>query len=75
MSERDELGPGLVPDYLTSVQEGVFIDEYGSWDRSDPVGYKVVFVPSSNGQPYGAPFNLVQDFSHKIIKRTAVRSA
>ena len=121
INERDELGPRLVPDYLTSVQEGefygwpysywgqnvdsrvkpqqpdmvaaaivpdyslgshkaplglafstatmgdkfsegVFIGEHGSWNRSDPAGYKVVFVPFSNGKPAGDPLDFVTGF-------------
>lgn len=121
VNERDELGPDLVPDYLTTVQEGgfygwpysywgqhvdprvqprnpekvesaiapdyalgshvaplglafsnasmgdefangVFIGEHGSWNRADPVGYKVVFVPFSNGQPSGDPVDFVSGF-------------
>ncbi|MCH4813801.1 PQQ-dependent sugar dehydrogenase [Vreelandella neptunia] len=120
-NERDELGPDLVPDYLTSIQEGgfygwpysywgqnvdtrvqpqdpqkvesaiapdyslgshvaplgvafsipemgdefaegVFIGEHGSWNRADPVGYKVVFVPFSNGEPDGDPIDFVSGF-------------
>jgi len=121
VNERDELGPDLVPDYLTTVQEGgfygwpysywgqnvdprvrpqdpekvesaiapdyslgshvaplgvafsipemgdefaegVFIGEHGSWNRADPVGYKVVFVPFSNGEPDGDPIDFVSGF-------------
>ena len=121
VNERDELGPNLVPDYLTTVQqggfygwpysywgqhvdsrvrpqkpdkvesaivpdyslgshvaplglafstpemgddfaEGVFIGEHGSWNRNDPVGYKVVFVPFSNGEPDGDPIDFVTGF-------------
>ncbi|MFB9866907.1 PQQ-dependent sugar dehydrogenase [Vreelandella sulfidaeris] len=121
VNERDELGPNLVPDYLTSVSqgsfygwpysywgqhvdprvrpqkpekvesavvpdyslgshvaplgvafstpamgenfgEGVFIGEHGSWNRSDPVGYKVVFVPFSDGEPDGDPIDFVTGF-------------
>ena len=121
INERDELGPRLVPDYLTSVQEGkfygwpysywgqnvdprvkpeqpdmvaaaiapdyslgshkaplgiafstttmggkfsegAFIGEHGSWNRSDPAGYDVVFVPFSNGKPAGDPVNFVTGF-------------
>ncbi|WP_114700202.1 PQQ-dependent sugar dehydrogenase [Psychrobacter proteolyticus] len=121
INERDELGPRLVPDYLTSVQEGkfygwpysywgqnvdprvkpeqpdmvaaaiapdyslgshkaplgiafstttmgskfsegAFIGEHGSWNRSDPAGYDVVFVPFSNGKPAGDPINFVTGF-------------
>ncbi|MEG3192072.1 PQQ-dependent sugar dehydrogenase [Lysobacter sp. D1-1-M9] len=121
VNERDELGPNLVPDYLTSVREGafygwpysywgqhvdprvrpqdpekvasaiapdyslgshiaalgldfstpamgadfaqgVFIGEHGSWNRSDPVGYKVVFVPFRGGRPAGEPVDFVTGF-------------
>lgn len=121
VNERDELGPNLVPDYLTAVQEGafygwpysywgqhvdprvrpqkpqkveaavmpdyslgshraplgldfstpavgdefaegVFIGEHGSWNRANPVGYKVVFVPFENGQPAGDPVDFVTGF-------------
>ncbi len=121
VNERDELGPNLVPDYLTSVREGgfygwpysywgnnvdprvrptdpkkvaaairpdyalgshvaalgvafskpsmgaqfadgVFVGEHGSWNRHDPVGYKVVFVPFRGGRPAGAPIDFVTGF-------------
>jgi glucose/arabinose dehydrogenase len=121
VNERDELGPNLVPDYLTSVREGgfygwpysywgrnvdprvrpadpakvasairpdyslgshvaalgvafsvpamggrfadgVFVGEHGSWNRKDPVGYKVVFVPFRNGRPAGPPVDFVSGF-------------
>jgi glucose/arabinose dehydrogenase len=32
---------------------GAFIGEHGSWNRSSFVGYKVGFVPFSNGKPSG----------------------
>lgn len=120
INERDELGPQLVPDYLTSVREGefygwpysywgqhvdtrvqpprpdlvatsiapdyslgshkaplglafstaamgkfgegAFIGEHGSWNRPDPVGYKVIFVPFRNGKPMGDPVDFVTGF-------------
>ena len=121
VNERDELGPNLVPDYLTSVREGgfygwpysywgqhvdprvrpqdpqkvasaivpdyslgshvaalglafsspamgakfadgVFVGEHGSWNRTNPVGYKVVFVPFRNGRPAGPPVDVVTGF-------------
>jgi glucose/arabinose dehydrogenase len=121
VNERDELGPDLVPDYLTSVREGgfygwpysywgqnvdprvkpenpekvaaaikpdyalgshvaalgldfstaamgdqytegVFVGEHGSWNRENPVGYKVIFVPFSNGRPSGEPVDFVTGF-------------
>ncbi|MBJ7547091.1 sorbosone dehydrogenase family protein [Pseudomonas sp. OA3] len=121
VNERDELGEDLVPDYLTSVQEGgfygwpysyfgqhvdprvkpqdpdkvasaiapdyalgahvaalgldfssevmgeqyadgVFVGEHGSWNRKNPVGYKVIFVPFDNGRPAGDPIDFVTGF-------------
>ena len=121
VNERDEIGPNLVPDYLTAVREGgfygwpysywgqnvdvraqpqdpqkvasaivpdyslgshvaalglafsrpsmgrrfaegVFIGEHGSWNRSVPVGYKVVFVPFRGGRPAGDPVDFVTGF-------------
>ncbi|MBT0623114.1 sorbosone dehydrogenase family protein [Pseudomonas fluorescens] len=120
-NERDELGPDLVPDYLTSVHEGAFygwpysywgqnvdpraqpqnpakvaaaikpdyslgshvaalgvdfsipamgekfadgafVGEHGSWNRDNPVGYKVIFVPFSNGKPAGEPIDFATGF-------------
>ncbi|MDO9490214.1 MAG: PQQ-dependent sugar dehydrogenase, partial [Sphingomonadaceae bacterium] len=124
VNERDELGPNLVPDYLTSVREGgfygwpysywgqnvdprvrphddakvaaairpdyslgshvaplglafsnsamgarfaegMFVGEHGSWNRSQPVGYKVVFVPFRGGRPSGAPVDFIAGFMGK----------
>lgn len=121
VNERDELGPNLVPDYLTSVREdgfygwpysywgqnldprvrpqdpekvasairpdyslgshvaalgvafstpamgdqftdGVFVGEHGSWNRSVPSGYKVIFVPFRDGRPAGPPTEFVTGF-------------
>jgi glucose/arabinose dehydrogenase len=122
VNERDELGPDLVPDYMTSVRDGgfygwpysyygqhldprvkpqrpdlvasaivpdyalsshvaplglvfdtanllpsqysggAFIGEHGSWDRPTLNGYKVVFVPFSNGKPNGKAQDVVTGF-------------
>ena len=121
VNERDELGPDLVPDYLTSVREGgfygwpysywgqnvdervkpqnpdkvaaaikpdyslgshvaalgvdfsspamgerfadgVFVGEHGSWNRPNPVGYKVLFVPFKAGKPAGEPVDFATGF-------------
>lgn len=42
--------------------DGAFVGEHGSWNRKDPVGYKVVFVPFSNGSPSGPPVDFVSGF-------------
>ncbi len=122
VNERDELGPNLVPDYLTSVRPGAFygwpysyygqhidprvkpqrpelvaraiapdyalgshvaplgltfytgssfsegfrggafVGEHGSWNRTDPHGYKVVFIPFRDGRPVGRPQDFVTGF-------------
>jgi glucose/arabinose dehydrogenase len=122
VNERDELGPNLVPDYMTSVKDGAFygwpysyygqhvdprvmpqrpdlvakaiapdyalsshvaplglvfdtgsglpahysggafVGEHGSWDRDILNGYKVVFVPFSNGKPSGLAEDVVTGF-------------
>ncbi|HEU0043708.1 sorbosone dehydrogenase family protein [Sphingomonas sp.] len=122
INERDELGPDLVPDYMTSVRPGgfygwpysyygqhldprvrpqradlvakaippdyslgshvaplglafytgssfppalrggAFIGEHGSWNRTDPHGYKVVFIGFRGGRPVGVPQDFVTGF-------------
>ncbi|MCF7203950.1 PQQ-dependent sugar dehydrogenase [Pseudomonas oligotrophica] len=42
--------------------DGVFIGEHGSWNRKDPAGYKVVFVPFEDGRPTGQPLDFVTGF-------------
>jgi glucose/arabinose dehydrogenase len=41
---------------------GAFIGEHGSWNRSEPNGYKIVFVPFANGRPAGLPEDVVTGF-------------
>lgn len=41
---------------------GAFVGLHGSWNRSDPVGYAVVFVPFANGQPAGPPQDFLTGF-------------
>jgi glucose/arabinose dehydrogenase len=122
VNERDELGPNLVPDYMTSVKDGgfygwpysyfgqhvdarvqpqrpdlvakaivpdyalsshvaplglafdtgsglpdsyrggAFVGEHGSWDRPEFNGYKIVFVPFTNGRPSGQAQDVVTGF-------------
>ncbi len=46
-------------------RNGLFIAEHGSWNRSAAAGYKVVFVPMTNGRP-GA----VEDFLTGFLSST-----
>jgi glucose/arabinose dehydrogenase len=41
---------------------GVFVGQHGSWNRSEPAGYKVIFVPFANGAPSGAPEDFLTGF-------------
>lgn len=125
VNERDELGPDLVPDYLTSVKDGAFygwpysywgqhrdprvhpqrpdmiakaimpdyslsshvaplglvfntgsalpaqyrggafVGEHGSWDRPQLNGYKVIYIPFTDGKPNGPPSDVVTGFLSK----------
>ena len=122
INERDEIGPNLVPDYMTSVKPGAFygwpysyygqhvdprvkpqrpdlvksaippdyalsshvaplglafytgsmfpggfrggafIGEHGSWNRTQPNGYQVVFIRFAGGRPVGNPITFVGGF-------------
>ncbi|MFL6290205.1 MAG: PQQ-dependent sugar dehydrogenase, partial [Thermoanaerobaculia bacterium] len=118
VNERDELGSDLVPDYMTSVQDGgfygwpysyygqhvdtrvkpprpdlvakalvpdyalgphtaslglawsegtilkrgMFVGQHGSWNRKPRSGYKVIFVPFTNGKPSGEPIDVLTGF-------------
>lgn len=42
--------------------EGAFVGQHGSWNRAEPSGYKVIFVPFSNGQPNGPPQDVLTGF-------------
>ncbi|MDB5430497.1 MAG: sorbosone dehydrogenase [Caulobacter sp.] len=43
---------------------GAFVGQHGSWNRSEPAGYKVVFVPFAEGRPAGP----AQDFLTGFLK-------
>ena len=40
----------------------MFIGQHGSWNRSVPAGYKVVFVPFADGKPSGMPVDVLTGF-------------
>ena len=41
---------------------GMFIGQHGSWNRQIPNGYRVIFVPFSNGMPFGDPVEVLSGF-------------
>ena len=42
--------------------DGMAIGQHGSWNRSTLSGYRVVFVPFSNGRPSGPPRDILSGF-------------
>jgi glucose/arabinose dehydrogenase len=42
--------------------QGVFVGEHGSWNRNPQAGYKVVFIPFSDGKPAGMPVDFLTGF-------------
>lgn len=51
-----------VPEMGGQFGEGVFVGQHGSWNRSVPVGYNVVFVPFRDGRPAGQPIEFATGF-------------
>jgi glucose/arabinose dehydrogenase len=41
---------------------GAFVGEHGSWNRTDPHGYKVAFIGFRDGRPVGIPQDFVTGF-------------
>ncbi|MBI1188481.1 MAG: sorbosone dehydrogenase family protein [Alphaproteobacteria bacterium] len=41
---------------------GAFIGQHGSWNRSEPSGYKVIYVPFTDGRPSGPPQDFLTGF-------------
>ena len=50
------------PAFGPRFQGGAIIGQHGSWNRSDPAGYRVIFVPFSDGKPSGMPEELLTGF-------------
>ena len=41
--------------FPASYANGIFIAQHGSWNRSQRIGYNVMFIPFKDGKPSGAP--------------------
>ena len=54
-------GTGLPDNY----RGGAFIGEHGSWNRDVLNGYKVIFVPFSDGKPSGMAQDVVTGFLNR----------
>jgi glucose/arabinose dehydrogenase len=40
----------------------MFVGQHGSWNRDPKSGYRVIFVPFTNGMPSGAPVEVLTEF-------------
>ncbi len=55
----DAAGNRLSPQFA----RGMFVGQHGSWNRKPRSGYKVVFVPFSEGNPSGMPIDVLTGFA------------
>jgi glucose/arabinose dehydrogenase len=44
------------------MRNGMFIGQHGSWNRRPHSGYKVIFIPFRNGEPFGLPVDVLTGF-------------
>jgi glucose/arabinose dehydrogenase len=42
--------------------DGMFVGQHGSWNRKPRSGYKVIFVPFTQGKPSGDPIDVLTGF-------------
>jgi glucose/arabinose dehydrogenase len=52
-------------DLLPQFKNGALIGQHGSWNRKPYSGYKLVFVPFTNGKPSGPPQDVLTGFLGK----------
>ena len=48
--------------FPSEMAGGAFIGQHGSWNRKPRSGYKVIFVPFSDGKPSGKPRDVLTGF-------------
>jgi hypothetical protein len=46
----------------SEFQHGMFVGQHGSWNRKPLSGYRVVFVPFTDGHPSGMPLDVLTGF-------------
>ena len=59
---RSGLRSGHDATLLPALRNGMFVGQHGSWNRKPRSGYKVIFVPFADGQPAGAPVDVLTGF-------------
>ena len=43
-------------------RNGLIVSQHGSWNRHPPAGYRVIYIPFTNGEPDGMPEEIVGGF-------------
>jgi glucose/arabinose dehydrogenase len=56
------LGPHTASLGLTFDDRGAYVGQHGSWNRKPRSGYKVIFVPFTNGMPSGPAQDILTGF-------------
>jgi len=51
-------GAGPTP----GLSRGAFVGQHGSWNRNPPSGYKVIFIPFTDGRPSGEAIDVLTGF-------------
>ena len=54
--------------FPSHYQNGAFITQHGSWNRSVLSGYKVIFIPFTNGKPSGPAEDFLTGFIGDLLK-------
>lgn len=54
--------------FPAKYQDGAFITQHGSWNRSVLSGYKVIYIPFKNGKPSGPPEDFLTGFISDLSK-------
>lgn len=53
---------GLAFSTIKDFANGAYIGQHGSWNRSEFVGYKVIFIAFDKGKPVGQPKDILTGF-------------
>ena len=74
VSQEEYNNSGCTGGFPKSMDKYAFIAFHGSWNRSPPTGYKVVFVPfDSQGNPTALPIDLMRHNGDSAAWPDAVR--
>ena len=54
--------------FLEAYRGGYFWAQHGSWNRSDPIGARVMWVPVKDGKPAGKPAPFAEGWMNEAGK-------